>query len=104
MKLFIDTGYWDSITVLKEPTRKIGADGQFFDPETWNTKILIAEKDHDSVVVVTTDYKPDVHVGDEIDLEQMEARPWVSKEGNRNGVSFRARQIFVVDVEETVAA
>lgn len=106
MKLFLDTGYWDSVTVLKEPARKIGADGKFFDPETWNTKILVAEGNHDSVVVVTTGYKPDVKINDEVDLVRMEAFPWVSDDKTRSGVSFRAKEIYVLeldDVEEVFA-
>ena len=93
MKLIVDTKA-KQVTVSKDPEPKNDQNGnQRSEKGTgrplWSTQVFILDETGGEVFTITTPgEKPDVMVGQLIEVEQLEAIPWATN--GRNGVAFRA--------------
>ncbi|MEU8070660.1 hypothetical protein AB0B20_12970 [Micromonospora sp. NPDC049151] len=93
MKLYVDTTR-KQVTASKDPEPKQDQNGnQKSEKNTgrlmWSTQVFVLDETGGEVITITTaGEKPDVKVGDFVEVEQLEAIPWATN--GRNGVAFRA--------------
>lgn len=93
MKLYVDTKQ-KQVTVSKDPEPKNDQNGnQRSEKGTgrlmWSTQVFVLDETGGEVITITTaGEKPNVMVGQLIEVEQLEAIPWATN--GRNGVAFRA--------------
>ena len=84
-------------TATKDPTERLDQNGrQRSDKETgrlmWSTQVFILDEDGGEVILIhTAGEKPDVKVGQLVNVSDLEALPWATN--GRNGTSFRASAI-----------
>ncbi|NJP30681.1 hypothetical protein [Micromonospora thermarum] len=93
MKLYVDTTR-KQVTASKDPEPKNDQNGQQKSEKgtgrpMWSTQVFVLDETGGEVITITTaGTKPEVKVGDFVEVEQLEAIPWATN--GRNGVAFRA--------------
>jgi hypothetical protein len=96
VKLFVDTKH-KQLQATQEPGPKNDQNGnQRSEKGTgrlmWSTQVFVLDETGGEVIAVTTaGERPNVTVGQLVEIEQLEAIPWATN--GRNGVAFRAASL-----------